>query len=82
MEYLLQVGDQILTYRNFSMWPYDAIYTITRITKTIAYGEYKGKVIKFNRKVLYGIVLPKPYTGKEEILYCLGTCFNQIHNEK
>lgn len=37
MEYLLQVGDQILTYRNFSMWPYDAIYTITRITKTIAY---------------------------------------------
>lgn len=43
MEHLLEIGDQIFTYRSLSMWPYhDIIYTITRVTKTVAYGEYNG----------------------------------------
>lgn len=82
MEHLLEIGDQIFTYRSLSMWPYhDIIYTITRVTKTVAYGEYKGEVMKFNRKVLYGVVLPKSYKKKEEISYRLGKRFNQIHNQ-
>lgn len=83
MEHLLEIGDQIFTYRSLSMWPYhDIIYTITRVTKTVAYGEYKGEVIAFNRKALYGVVLPKARKREDRISYRLGDIFNKICNEK
>jgi hypothetical protein len=83
MKHLLEIGDQISAYGNLPKWPYqDAVYIITRVTKTVAYGEYKGEVIAFNRKALYGVVLPKARKREDRISYRLGDIFNKICNEK